>query len=131
MCFSEFLETCTIVWVLVCEGGVGVGKESSFFILVGGGGTHHPRPGLRPHSPRVTPAHPDGLHNTGIVADRARCKADHATHRHTRPNAGTLHRSALDTRQAAPGKIVPAEALKGGQLLYHAYYDSSITGMVY
>lgn len=45
-----------------------------------------------------TPAHPDGLHSTGSITDRARCKADHTrqgTHART---LDTLHRSALDTR---------------------------------
>ena len=71
MYFSEFLETCTIGWASFCEGGVGDGKESAFFILVGEDGTHRPHPGLRPYSPRVTPAHPDGLHTTGGRAGRA------------------------------------------------------------
>jgi hypothetical protein len=89
--FSENLETCTIGWASFCEGGVGIGKESAFFILVGGDGTHRPHPVLWPHSPQVAPAHPDRLHSTGSSADRARCKPDRpqqATHRHTRPNAG-------------------------------------------
>lgn len=71
MYFSENLEICTIEWVSFCEGGVGVGKESAFFILVGGDGTHRPHPGLRPYSPRVTPAHFERLHGTGSRADRA------------------------------------------------------------
>lgn len=81
MYFLEFLETCTIRWVWICEGGVGVGNESAFFILVGEDGTHHPHPGLRPHSPQVetpAPAHLDRLHITGSRAGRARSKADHA-----------------------------------------------------
>ena len=43
-----------------------------------------------------TPAHPDGLHTTGNSAGRARCKAGHATHRHTRPDAG--HAAPVCTR---------------------------------
>lgn len=58
MYFSEFLETCTIGWASFCEGGVGVGKESAFFILVGGDGTHHPHPGLWPNSPPGGPSAP-------------------------------------------------------------------------
>lgn len=88
---------------------MGVGKESSFFILVGGDGAHHPHPGLRPHSPRVTPAHPDGLHITGSRAGRARTRAGQVpgqtmqgtTHAQT---LDTLHRSALDTRHATPSR---------------------------
>ena len=60
---------------------------------VGLGGGYIPR--RRRPQPQ---AHPDGLHTTGGRADRARYKADHATHRHTRPDVDTLHRSALDTR---------------------------------
>ena len=110
---------------------MGVGKESAFFIFVGGDVTHHPHPGLRPHSPRVTPAHPGGLHSTGIGAGRARCKADCATRRHMRPDDG--HDAPVYTRYQTgrAWQIVPAAALEGGQLLYHAYYDSSITSMVY
>lgn len=104
MYFSENLETCTIGWASFCEGGVGIGKESAFFILVGGDGTHRPHPVLWPHSPQVAPAHPDRLHSTGSSADRARCKPDRpqqATHRHTRPNAGHAGRSGRRRRWMA------------------------------
>lgn len=47
-------------------------------------------------APLPTPAHPDGLHSTGSRANHARCKADHATHRHTRPDAG--HAAPVCTR---------------------------------
>lgn len=92
MYFSEFLETCTIRWASFCEGGVGIGKESAFFILVGGDGTHRPHPVLWPHSPQVAPAHPDRLHSTGSRAGRARCK----DHTRSRPRTGT-HAQTLDT----------------------------------
>ena len=78
MYFSEFLETCTIRWVWICEGRVGMNErnaKNAFFILVGGDGTHRPHPGLRPHSPQVTPAHPERLRTTGSSTGRARYKA--------------------------------------------------------
>lgn len=56
MYFLEFLETCTIGWVLICESGVGVGErnaENAFFVLVGGDGTHLPHPRLAPYTPPV------------------------------------------------------------------------------
>jgi hypothetical protein len=68
--FLEFLETCTIGWVSFCEGGVGVGKESAFFILVGGDGTHRPHPGFWPYSPQVetpAPAHPERTTHAGQI----------------------------------------------------------------
>lgn len=71
----------------------------------------HPTPGA-PCIPRrwrpQPPAHPDRLHSTGSRAGRARCKADHATHRHTRPNAG--HAAPVRTRYQTgrAGQIVPA-----------------------
>lgn len=46
------------------------------------------------------PTHPDRLHSTGSRAGRARCKADHARQGTHAQTLGTLHRSALDTRQA-------------------------------
>lgn len=49
--FSENLETCTIGWVLICEGGVGIGKESPFLFLSEETGLTIPTPGS-PHIPR-------------------------------------------------------------------------------
>ena len=102
MYFWEFFETCTIGWVLICEGGVGVGKrntENAFFLekFYRGHDLPHPRRSL--YTPPVetpAPAHSDGLHITGSSVGRARCKADHATHRHTRPDAG--HAAPVCTR---------------------------------
>lgn len=75
-------------------------------------GMTHPTPRRSLHTPPVettAPAHPGGLHRTGSSAGRARCKADHAR---SRPRTGThartldtLHRSALDARQAARGDL--------------------------
>ena len=45
--------------------------------------------------PLPPPAHPDGLHSTGSSTGRT------GTHART---LDTLHRSALDTRQDAPGR---------------------------
>lgn len=59
--FSENLEICTIGWVSFCENGVGVGKESAFFILVGGDGTHLPHPRRSLYAP---PVHPCPLQRT-------------------------------------------------------------------
>nr|DAH62914.1 MAG TPA: hypothetical protein [Caudoviricetes sp.] len=84
-------------------------------------------PRLALYTPEVetpAPAHPDRPHSAGSRADHAR----HDTHART---LGTLHRSALDTRQPARGRSYRRRALEGGQLLYHAYCDSSITSMVY
>lgn len=58
--------------------------------------------------------------------------------RQTTPRTGThartldtLHRSALDTRQAAPVEIeMAAGAGERVQSLYHVRYDSAITSMV-
>lgn len=43
----------------------------------------------------------------------------------------TLHRSALDTRPPALDRSGLCRTLEGGQLLYHAYCDSSIIGIAY
>jgi hypothetical protein len=71
-----------------------------FFIFFGGDGTHLPHPRRSLYTPPVhplpTPAHPKRRHTTGSRAGRARCKADHATHRHTRPDAG--HAAPIYTR---------------------------------
>lgn len=85
------------------------------------------------------PAHPDRLHSTGSRADHAKtragkyqdrpCKAQR-TGAHAR-TPDTLHLSAPDTRQGAAGRSGRCRGLDCMQSLYHAYYDSSITGMVY
>nr|DAU19848.1 MAG TPA: hypothetical protein [Caudoviricetes sp.] len=56
------------------------------------------------------PAHPDGLHTTDSSTGRARTRAGQIpgqttprTDTHARA-LNTLHRSAPDTRQAAPGR---------------------------
>ena len=58
-----------------------------------------PTPGA-PYIPRrwrpQPPAHPEQRRTTGSNAGRARCKADHATHRHTRQDAG--HATPVCTR---------------------------------
>ena len=138
MYFSEILETCTIGWVSICEGGVGglryAPLKTPFSLKNFIAGMTHPTPGS-PCIPRrwrpQLPAHPDGLHITGSRAGRARCKADHArqgTHART---LDTLHRSALDTRPPALDRSGLCRTLEGGQLLYHAYCDSSIIGIAY
>lgn len=117
MYFLEFLENCTIGWVLICEGGVGVGKrntENAFFFekFYRGHDLPHPRRSL--YTPPVetpAPAHPNGLHTTGSRAGRARTRAGQVPGQtmqgttHARA-LDTLHRSALDARQAAPGRSV-------------------------
>ena len=72
----------------------------------------HPRRSL--YTPPVetqAPAHPDRLHSTGSRAGRAKCKADHATHWHTRPDAG--HAAPVCTRYQTghAGTIGAAAAL--------------------
>mgnify|MGYP000786859317 CR=1 FL=1 len=96
-----------------CRGGVGVGKgnpENAFFILVGGDGTHRPHPGLRPYSPRGpqrarTDCTSQAAEQTTPKPGRANTRADHARHDTHAQTLDTLHRSALDTRQAAAGTI--------------------------
>lgn len=65
--------------------------------------------------PLPTPAHPERLSSTGSSAGRARCKANNATHRHTRPDAGHAAPVCHDTRQAAPGRSGWRRALESGQ----------------
>lgn len=77
--------------------------------------------GRRLYTPPVetpAPAHPDGLHITGSSAGRAQMQG--------RPRHAPTHTPKRWTRWA----IGTAAALDGGQLIYHAYCDSSITGMV-
>ena len=57
------------------------------------------------------PAHPELLHITGSKTGRTRCKADHARHDTHAQTLDTLHRSALDTRQDAPGRSYRRRAL--------------------
>ena len=64
-------------------------------------------------APLPHPAHPERRHTAGGRADRARCKADHARHDTHARTLDTLHRSALDTKQAAPGRSYRCGTLKG------------------
>lgn len=94
-------------WV-VCD----TAFETAFFILEIFRATH--RAGLgggcmpRRWIPQPT-AHPDRLHSTGSSTGRARepGRGKYQGRPHTGTHArtlDTLHRSALDTRQAAPGR---------------------------
>lgn len=97
MYFSEFLETCTIRWVLICEGGVGVGKrnsENAFFFekFYRGHDLPHPRRSL--YTPRVETPAPSAPGRTTQhrqqrrpcqIPGRASVRADHAT---TLPDVG-------------------------------------------
>jgi hypothetical protein len=68
-----------------------------------------PNPRLAPYTPEVetpAPAHPDRLHSTGSRAGRARCKADHATHRHTRSDAGRAAPVCTRYQTGRAGQIV-------------------------
>ena len=88
-----------------------------------------PTPGV-PCMPRrwrpQPPAHPDRLHSTGSSAGRTRTRAGQVPGQtaHNRPRTGThartLHRSALDTRQAARGRSWRCRGLVG-------LYDASET----
>nr|DAG23299.1 MAG TPA: hypothetical protein [Caudoviricetes sp.] len=93
-----------------------------FFIFFGGRATHPPRTLLPTMPRRCTPATPSAPGRT--AHDRQRTD----THART---LDTLHRSAPDTRQAARGRPGWRRGLESAQPLYHMYYDSSITGMVY
>lgn len=97
MYFWEFLETCTIGWVWICEGGVVLARgtlKNAFFFEKFYRGHHLPHPRRSLYTPPVeasAPAHPERLHSTGSNTGYARCKADRpqqTTHRHTRPDAG-------------------------------------------
>lgn len=59
-----------------------------------------PHPRLAPYTPPVETTAPSApgtpAHITGSGTSRARCNADHATHRHTRPDA--LHAAPVCTR---------------------------------
>lgn len=137
MYFSENLETCTIRWVLICEGGVGFGKsniENAFFEFFLREVSTTPTPAL-PIYPRGGDPSQKRTRTacTSQAAGQAVPDARQATPRtgtHAR-TLDTLHRSALDTRQATPGRSYRRRALEEVQLLYHAYCDSSITSMVY
>lgn len=112
MYFGKFLETCTIGWVSFCEGGVGVGKrnaKNAFFFekFYRGHDLPHPRRSL--YTPPVeTPAHssapgtaeqhrqqrrPCQIYQGGQVPGQTAART-----------LDTLHWSALDTRQATPGR---------------------------
>ncbi len=84
-----------------------VGTENAFFICFGMSGHDLPHPRRSLHTPQVetpAPAHPDGLHITGSKTGRTRCRADHTRHDTHAQTLDTLHRSALNTRQAAPDR---------------------------
>ena len=111
MCFLEFLETCTIEWVLICEGGVGIGKENpenAFFFEKFYRGHDLPHPRLAPYTPPVSPCTLQRTRTactaqaSGQAAPNARQTAPR-TDTHARI-LDTLHRFALDTRQAARGR---------------------------
>jgi hypothetical protein len=110
--FLEFLETCTIGWVLICEGGVGVGNESAFFILVGGDGAHLPHPRRSLYALPVHPCPLQRTRNDGTrqAAGQTGPDARQTTHkaRHTHPD--TEHVTPVCTRYQAghAGQIVPA-----------------------
>jgi hypothetical protein len=55
--FSEFLETCTIRWGLICEDGVGVGKGNAF-LWVSEFGRLTTRPPALPVYPAGDPRQP-------------------------------------------------------------------------
>lgn len=122
MYFSEFLETCTIRWVWICEGGVGVGKgnpENAFFILVGGDGTHRPHPGLRPYSPRVTPAHLDGCTVQAAaqaVPEPGQTMPTADSTRHTRPDAGHVAPGRSGRRRGWTARNVSGKVYNFGRL---------------
>ena len=75
-------------------------KKAPFLFWSEETGLTTPHQGLRPHSPRVTPAHPDGLHITGSRTGRARTRAGNQGRprkaRHTRLDAG--HAAPVYTR---------------------------------
>ena len=111
MYFSEFLETCTIRWVSFCEEGVGVGKgnpENAFFFEKFYRGHDLPHPKRSLYTPPVETTAPSTPGQTAqhrqqeqAVPDARQTTPRTDTHART---LDTLHRSALDTRQAASGR---------------------------
>lgn len=86
--------------------------ENAFFEFFQRRLSTHPTPGAscmpRRWRPQP-PAHPERLHSTGSSAGRARTRAGQVPGQTTQGTTrartlDTLHRSALDTRQAAPGR---------------------------
>ena len=122
MYFLEFLENCTIRWVLICEGGVGL------FYFFGGRATDRAGLGGGYMPRRCTPA-PSSAPGRTAQHRPSQMQGRPRKTRRTGTHARTLDRSTIDTRQAARGKSGRRRALDCMQSIYHAYYDSSITGM--
>lgn len=100
MYFLEFLETCTIRWVWICEGGVGL------FYFFGGWETDRAGLGSGYMPRRCTPT-PSSAHGRATQHRQqhrpCQMQGRQRTGTHAR-TLDTLHWSALDTRQAAPGR---------------------------
>ena len=100
MYFLEFLETCTIGWVWICEGGVGMERErrKTPFLNFFYARCRPPDPRLSPYTPEVETPAPSAPGQTAQHRQQHRaCQTRHTgTHART---LDTLHRSALDIRQ--------------------------------
>lgn len=105
--------------------------KNAFFLGFGIGGHDLPHPRRSLYAP---PVHPCTLQRTRTDCTRqaaAQAVPNARQTMHTGIHAqtlDTLHRSALDARQAAPGT---AAGLEGLQSLYHVYCGSAPFGMVY
>ena len=105
MYFLEFLETCTIVWVLVCEGGVGVGKwnlENAFFEFFLRRLSTHPTPGV-PCIPRRWRPQPQRTRND--------CTAQTAAQAVPEPGRGKYQGRPRNERHA-PGRWTRCTGLR-------------------
>lgn len=135
MFFSEFLETCTIRWVLICEGGVGIDKrnaENAFFEFFLREVSTAPPPGS-PHIPRRwRPKHHSAPGRPAHHGQQGRpCQMQgrprHAP-THTRPDAG--HAAPLCTRyQTSHAEQTETAAGAGGRAVCpigHAQTDKKI-----
>lgn len=107
MYFSEFLETCTIGWASFCEGRVGIGKESAFFILVGEDGAHHPPPPARPIYPRGGDPSPQRTRTDCTAQAAAQTVPDARQTARSKPRTDT-HAQTLDTLRREIGTAADA-----------------------
>lgn len=64
--------------------------------------------------PLPTPAHPERRHTTGSRADHAKKQSGQVLGQTDAQTLDTLHRSALDTRQATPGRSYRRQCWRAG-----------------
>ena len=109
MFFLENLETCTIGWVLICEGGVGVGKrntENAFFFekFYRGHDPPHPRRSL--YTPPVE-TQPQRTRTDCTAQAAGQAVPDASQTAHSKPRTDT-HTQTLDTLRREIGTAADA-----------------------